>query len=147
MPFSKIFTLALRTCSSLPCLGIYSFQNPLLENSMNFFIRPEILFLIPLFIGVLLLLHFHSRKKVRQRIRLLVADKLKTSLIPSLSPQNTLIKLCLSLSAVCLILFSIAGPNWGFEQKIETRGNDLIIAVDISRSMLVRDQYPNGSKK
>jgi len=115
---------------------------------MNFFIRPEILFLIPLFIGVLLLLHFHSRKKVRQRIRLLVADKLKTSLIPSLSPQNTLIKLCLSLSAVCLILFSIAGPNWGFEQKkIETRGNDLIIAVDISRSMLVRDQYPNRLEK
>ncbi len=48
---------------------------------MNFFIRPEILFLIPFFIGVLLLLHFHSRKKVRQRIRLLVADKLKNSLI------------------------------------------------------------------
>ena len=115
---------------------------------MNFFIRPEILFLIPLFIGVLLLLHFHSRKKVRQRIRLLVADKLKNSLIPSLSPQNTLIKLCLSLSAVCLILFSIAGPYWGFEQKkIETRGNDLIIAVDISRSMLVRDQYPNRLEK
>jgi len=115
---------------------------------MNFFIRPEILFLIPFLIGVLLLLHFHSRKKVRQRILLLVADKLKTTLIPSLSPQNTWIKLCLSLTAICFILFSIAGPYWGFEQKkIETTGNDLIIAVDVSRSMLARDLYPNRLEK
>ena len=43
-----------------------------------------------------------------------------------------------------LILLAWAGPQWGTTQRtITPKGIDLLIAVDLSKSMLARDVRPN----
>ncbi len=49
----------------------------------------------------------------------------------------------LSLAAF-LGTIALAGPRWGQETVVaETRGLDLLIAVDVSRSMLAEDTHPS----
>ena len=46
--------------------------------------------------------------------------------------------------AVFLALFSLARPQWGFEwQEIKHVGLDMLIAIDVSKSMLATDVKPN----
>ena len=46
--------------------------------------------------------------------------------------------------AACLGTVALAGPRWGQEAVVtETRGLNLAIAVDISRSMLAEDASPS----
>lgn len=48
------------------------------------------------------------------------------------------------LVAVVLLIISMARPQWGYhEQRIISRGVDIIVAVDTSSSMLARDFQPN----
>ena len=43
-----------------------------------------------------------------------------------------------------LILIGLAGPQWGhIKRSISPRGIDILIAVDLSKSMLARDIEPN----
>jgi Ca-activated chloride channel family protein len=47
-------------------------------------------------------------------------------------------------AAACLATVALAGPRWGQEAVVtETRGLNLAIAIDISRSMLAEDASPN----
>src|SRR5438094_3150513 len=53
----------------------------------------------------------------------------------------------LSLAAF-LGVVALAGPRWGEEQIVaETRGLSLVMAVDISRSMLAEDASPNRLRR
>jgi Ca-activated chloride channel family protein len=46
--------------------------------------------------------------------------------------------------AVSLMLFSLARPQWGFEwQEVKRSGIDVLIAIDVSKSMLATDVKPN----
>lgn len=48
------------------------------------------------------------------------------------------------LSALALMLFALAGPRWGSHyQEVSQKGVDIMIVVDVSRSMLVEDIEPN----
>jgi len=48
------------------------------------------------------------------------------------------------LTALSLMLFALAGPRWGSHyQEVRRKGVDIIIAVDVSASMMVEDVKPN----
>lgn len=48
------------------------------------------------------------------------------------------------LTALCLMLFGLAGPRWGSHyQEVTQKGIDIMILVDVSPSMLVADVDPN----
>jgi Ca-activated chloride channel family protein len=48
------------------------------------------------------------------------------------------------LSTLALMLFALAGPRWGSHyQEVSQRGVDIMVLVDVSRSMLVEDIEPN----
>ncbi len=50
----------------------------------------------------------------------------------------------LALTGLLLGLFALARPQWGVrEELVSTRGRDLVIALDVSRSMLARDVFPS----
>lgn len=50
----------------------------------------------------------------------------------------------LVLTGLFLALFALARPQWGVrEELVSTRGRDLIVALDVSRSMLARDVFPS----
>jgi Ca-activated chloride channel family protein len=47
-------------------------------------------------------------------------------------------------AAVCLSLFALARPQWGFVwEEVKRTGIDMLIAIDVSKSMLATDVKPN----
>ncbi|MCI0441228.1 MAG: VWA domain-containing protein, partial [Chloroflexi bacterium] len=57
--------------------------------------------------------------------------------------RGTLASLCLTLGLTALIL-GIAGPRWGRDwQEQSMPGRDLVVVLDLSRSMLAQDVLPN----
>jgi Ca-activated chloride channel family protein len=73
-----------------------------------------------------------------------VEKALAGSISPAISRQRRIIKIIMIIIAISLMVFSLARPQWGFEWKeTKFKGIDLLIAIDVSRSMLATDMKPN----
>lgn len=93
---------------------------------------------------LLVIVYMHSRKIADQKIKQLVATKLLNKLTPALSTNRQILKACLFLTGVAFLLFAWTGPQWGTSSRtINPKGIDILIAVDLSKSMLARDVRPN----
>jgi Ca-activated chloride channel family protein len=80
----------------------------------------------------------------RRRQRAILERALPTTLLPSLtasvSPSRRAIKTGLAAFAVLLVALALARPQWGRETtETERAGVDVLIALDVSRSMLAPD--------
>jgi Ca-activated chloride channel homolog len=65
-------------------------------------------------------------------------------LIPDYSIQKTKTKIFIQLSAFALMVIAIAGPQFGSKlEEIKREGVDIMIALDVSNSMLAEDLSPN----
>ncbi|MBN2302403.1 MAG: VWA domain-containing protein [Lentisphaerae bacterium] len=54
----------------------------------------------------------------------------------------------LVLSALLLMLIAAAQPQWGIKEEIVyQRGRDVLVAIDVSRSMLANDVHPNRLRR
>jgi len=63
---------------------------------------------------------------------------------PTFSIARKVWKIALIGGAFLLCIFALARPQWGFEwQEIKRTGLDMLIAIDVSKSMLARDVKPN----
>lgn len=86
------------------------------------------------------------RYDARQRAALeqFVAPQLRAQLTQSISRARMNIKRALFTAAIVLLLAALAEPQVGFRwEQVKRRGNDIIFAVDTSRSMLTPDVKPN----
>ena len=111
---------------------------------MNLFANPTFLFTSPFILGALLLVYFVSRKVVRSRTKQLVASKLLTSVVPYYSLKREIIKIALFFVGIVYLLISWSGPQWGYSQQEKTQMSlDILIAIDVSRSMNAKDIKPN----
>ena len=73
-----------------------------------------------------------------------IAPQLRAQLTQSMSEARTVTKRALYAAAVVLLFAALAGPQAGFRwEQVTRRGNDIIFAVDTSRSMLTPDVKPN----
>ncbi len=89
------------------------------------------------------LLWFAARSRRAALLRFADADLLGKLAPPVTSGRAILRVLLLSLSFTGL-LFALAGPTWGFHwEDVRRRGVDLVVALDLSRSMLAEDTKPN----
>ncbi|MCM8796517.1 MAG: VWA domain-containing protein [Candidatus Omnitrophica bacterium] len=81
------------------------------------------------------------RKKALQRF----ADKnLLATLLASFDVRNYRLKQVLLIIVFSLIVFSLMRPQWGFKwQEIKRKGLDILVAVDVSKSMLAEDIKPS----
>ena len=73
------------------------------------------------------------------------ADK---SLVGSIAPaavfKRKIAKMITLTAAISLLVFSLARPQWGFEWKeSKFKGLDILITMDVSKSMLATDVKPN----
>lgn len=109
--------------------------------------NPEYLylfFLIPVFIIGFILLNIAKRKAVeRIGIRALVKQ-----MMPELSLKRSYLKFWIVLVAIGLGIVVLARPQFG--TKVETtdrKGIELVIAIDVSNSMLAEDISPNRLAK
>lgn len=65
-------------------------------------------------------------------------------LTAEVSPRRRRVKRALLLAAIVLLGLAFAGPQYGFTwQETQRRGIDVLIALDVSRSMLAQDVVPN----
>jgi Ca-activated chloride channel family protein len=84
---------------------------------------------------------------MKRRARLIkrFADKhLIKEIAPSVSIPKKVFKMALIAVAAAFALLALARPQWGFEWEETTRvGLDILIAMDVSKSMLARDVKPN----
>ena len=80
----------------------------------------------------------------RIAINRLLAVRLQPRLAGTVSTVRRRVGFALLLLGLALCLIALAGPRWGvtLEEQV-TRGRDLIIAIDTSRSMLAQDVAPS----
>ncbi|MDX2082260.1 MAG: VWA domain-containing protein [Terrimicrobiaceae bacterium] len=94
---------------------------------------------IPLLAGLFLWSHARGRKLVAR----IVAARLRDQLAGSVSTGRRVIRAILLLSAWALLFIALAQPRSGFiEREQKTKGRDVIVAIDTSRSMLATDVPP-----
>jgi Ca-activated chloride channel homolog len=99
-----------------------------------------LLALVPLFLLLFILYQLWKRKRVKQ-----IGDpKLVASLFSNHSSAKSIIKFCLIVFVFALGCLALANPRRQDETSTEARkGIDLVIALDISNSMLATDIAPN----
>ena len=86
------------------------------------------------------------RHDLRQRAALarFVSSHLRDALTQSLSVARRRLRRGLFLASVVLLLVALAGPLVGFHwELISRRGNEIVFAIDTSRSMATPDIKPN----
>src|SRR5579872_579326 len=103
---------------------------------------PEYVWLLPVVILAVILVIY--RMQLKQRTALLLAGKWSDLVIKNYSPfRNRIKSLLLAVGIICLWI-SLLRPQWEKrEETIAQEGRDLLIGLDISRSMLATDCVPN----
>ena len=89
--------------------------------------------------GVLLLIFLYDRLQRRRLATRLGELPVLSKVMASTSPRRRWIKWALTSLAVSAILVAAARPQVAGKRKVELRGLDLVLAVDVSKSMLVDD--------
>ena len=103
----------------------------------------EFLYLL-LLIPLLVLLNIWARKERRRRLeRFGNLDTLR-SLMPDDSPRRRTFKSFLFLAGLSLVIIGLARPQIGSKLKeVEREGIEIMLAIDVSNSMLAEDFEPN----
>src|SRR5690554_97917 len=107
------------------------------------FAHPEYLYLffaLPFVFAIYIYLNIKKRKDVSK----LGTLELVKQMMPELSLKRSYLKFWIVFAALILGVFLIAGPQFGTKvEKVEKRGIELVIAIDVSNSMLARDVTPD----
>ena len=105
--------------------------------------NPEYLWLfaaVPFLLAVYIYLNIRKRKDVQKMGRL---STLKM-MMPELSLKRSYLKFWLIFGTLCAGVFLIARPQFGTKvETVEKEGIELVIAIDVSNSMLARDVSPD----
>ncbi len=91
--------------------------------------------------GVIFLYGVHRRRRALSQF---TSPVLAPLLALRVSPYRQAFRAGLLTLAVASLVSAILGPRWGmYLQKQKVRGIDIVVAVDVSRSMLAADLMPN----
>ena len=108
---------------------------------------PIFLFLL-LAIPVLVAIYFYSNYRRKKNIELYGDKELMKALLPRTAKIRSRITFWLLLSALALMLFVLARPRYGTKKEtIVSKGVEVIVALDISNSMMAEDISPNRLDK
>ena len=107
------------------------------------FARPEYLYLLAL-VPVLIGFFYYALIIKSKRLKTLGNKALLRTLMPEASHIRPRVKFYLLLTAFILSVFMMAGPQFGSKlEKQKRQGVELVIAVDVSNSMLSQDLKPD----
>jgi len=111
------------------------------------FAHPEylyFLFFIPLLIGVFI----YNIHKKKQNIRLFGNPELLAELMPNVSHVRPHIKFWIQITVIILMVVVLAQPQFGTKmEEVKRKGIEVIIALDVSNSMMAQDILPNRLEK
>lgn len=107
------------------------------------FAHPDTLYLLGL-IPLLIALFVWGRTKRKRQLKKFGEEMLMEQLMPKVSPKRPVWKFYVTLIAIMVMIFVVAGPQFGSKLQTTTKkGVELIIALDVSNSMLAEDIKPN----
>jgi len=92
-------------------------------------------------------LHLYDRARRQQLTRRLGELPIVSRVMASMSPGRRAFKDGIAAAALVLVLIAAARPQLEGKRKVELRGLDLVVAVDVSKSMLVDDVGPTARMK
>lgn len=93
-------------------------------------------------LSALIILYGVARR--RRALERFASPDLSSMLTQRLSPTRQAIRSALMVVAILMIVAAIIGPRWGtYLEKQRVYGVDIVVALDVSRSMLARDVKPN----
>lgn len=111
------------------------------------FANPEFLYLffcIPVFIIGFIFLNIRKRKSVEKLGTLALVKKM----MPELSLKRSYLKFWLTMVAIGFGIIIVARPQFGTKvEKMDKKGIELVIAIDVSNSMLAEDIKPSRLTK
>lgn len=111
------------------------------------FANPEFLYLffcIPVFIIGFIFLNIRKRKSVEKLGTLALVKKM----MPELSLKRSYLKFWLIMVAIGFGIIIVARPQFGTKvEKMDKKGIELVIAIDVSNSMLAEDIKPSRLTK
>ena len=99
-----------------------------------------LLWLVP----VLVFFYLYVFLKKDKLIKEFCGDELFARLLPSVQKSRQRLKAFLIIAGTFFLIIALVRPKWGFHwEDIRRVGIDVIIAVDVSKSMLAEDIKPN----
>lgn len=111
------------------------------------FANPEYLYLffvIPVFIVGFIFLNIRKRKSVEKLGTLSLVKRM----MPELSLKRTYLKFWIILIAIGFGIVVLARPQFGTKlEKLDKKGIELVVAIDVSNSMLAEDIKPSRLTK
>ena len=111
------------------------------------FSNPEYLYLL-LLIPAIILLFLVINVRQRKRLKAFGDTALLAQLMPDVSYRRPLLKFILQVSAIGICTIMIAGPEFGSKlEKSKRQGAELMIALDVSNSMMAQDIQSNRLAK
>lgn len=103
---------------------------------------PWVLFLLWLVPVVGVIWHLLAVRRLAGQA--LVSPIMAAKLAPAPASTRRVWQLSLFMGGVVLALIAAARPQWGMhEETVYQRGRDLMVVLDVSRSMLARDVHPS----
>lgn len=98
------------------------------------------LWLIPLLVVIFILARYLRKRALRR-----FGDPgLMATLMPEVSGWRPVIKFILFAASLAFIILTLAGPRFGSRlEEVKREGVEIIIALDVSNSMLAEDLRPN----
>ena len=107
------------------------------------FTNDKILFGL-LFIPIMIILFLANRWVRRRSLRNFADESNHPTLLPENSTFKPWLKHAFTMIAFVLLIIGLAGPRVGSKlREVEKKGREIIIALDVSYSMLAGDIYPN----
>jgi Ca-activated chloride channel family protein len=111
------------------------------------FANPEYLYLLIL-APVLYVIWLVGRRIATKRMKRFGESEILKDLMPDTSETRPLIKFLLLLFVYIFLIIGIARPQFGSKlQQVKRKGIEMIIALDVSNSMLAQDIKPNRLEK
>lgn len=111
------------------------------------FSNPEYLYLLFLIPGIIALYVYSIYRRSKQ-LKAFGDPELIQRLMPDVSNRRPMFKFLFQLTAILVCTVMIAGPQFGSKlEKSRRQGAELMIALDVSNSMLAEDVQPNRLAK
>ncbi|MDD5727737.1 MAG: VWA domain-containing protein [Victivallales bacterium] len=110
---------------------------------MNF-INIQVFWYIPLILLFMILLFWRARIRRNNIMRTVLGPRATDNKHVSMSPARRLFRFCVLLTVMLMLIVAIARPTWKLKLvPYQTRGRDLMVLFDVSKSMLAQDVKPS----
>lgn len=106
--------------------------------------QPQMLVFVAVFVVSLALLMTLALRRKRQLLQKFTSRRMLPVLAPDFLPGRQILRAVLLIAGIALVTLSLCRPQWGFRwEEVKRKGVDILVAVDVSKSMLARDVEPS----